>query len=256
MEKEHYYTDAVVTGHGKIKGRPVYAYSQDFTIFGGSLSETHSKKICKIMDQAKEVGAPVIGINDSGGARIHEGVDSLFGYAEIFKRNVDSSGIIPQISMIMGPCAGGAVYSPALTDFIFMVEDTSYMFITGPDVVKTVLSEIVTKEELGGASIHTTKSGVAHNKFENDIVAIANLRRFMDYIPQSNRENPRRLPWTAEDEAQQPSPKLLANIIPSDPNKPYDMKKIIENIVDRGHFTELMPDFAKNIIIGFGHFAG
>lgn len=158
--------------------------------------------------------------------------------------------------MIMGPCAGGAVYSPALTDFIFMIEETSYMFITGPEVVKTVLSEIVTKEELGGASIHTTKSGVAHNKFENDIIGISNLRRFIDYIPQSNREKPRRLPWTAEDEAAQPSPTLLANIVPSDPNKPYDMKKIIENVVDRGQFCELMPDFAKNIIIGFGHFAG
>jgi propionyl-CoA carboxylase beta chain len=234
MEKQKIYTDGVITGHGLINGRPTYAFSQDFTVFGGSLSETFAKKICKIMDMARDVGAPVIGLNDSGGARIHEGVDSLDGYGEIFKRNVDCSGVVPQISLIMGPCAGGAVYSPALTDFTFMVEDTSYMFVTGPEVVKTVTHEIVTKEELGGASIHTTKSGVAHNKYENDIIALANIRKLMNYFPQSSQSDPPQMPWTIEDEAHQPSASLLSNIIPNDPNIPYDMHLIIKNIVDRG----------------------
>ena len=256
MEDEKIYTDGVITGHGQINGRNVFAFSQDFTVFGGSLSETFAEKICKIMDMAKKVGAPVIGLNDSGGARIQEGVSSLAGYAEIFKRNVDCSGVIPQISVIMGPCAGGAVYSPALTDFVFMVENTSYMFLTGPEVVKTVTNEVVTKEELGGASVHTTKSGVAHDKFENDIVALNNVRKFMNFVPDSNESSPPMREWSMEDELQQASPKILANIIPSDTNKPYDMKLIIDNIVDRGDFTEIMPDFAKNIIIGFGHFAG
>ena len=194
------YTDGVITGHGQINGRNVFAFSQDFTVFGGSLSETFAEKICKIMDMAKKVGAPVIGLNDSGGARIQEGVSSLAGYAEIFKRNVDCSGVIPQISVIMGPCAGGAVYSPALTDFVFMVENTSYMFLTGPEVVKTVTNEVVTKEELGGASVHTTKSGVAHDKFENDIVALNNVRKFMNFVPDSNESSPPMREWSMEDE--------------------------------------------------------
>jgi len=256
MDEKKMYTDGVITGHGKVNGRNVYAFSQDFTIYGGSLSETFAEKICKIMDQANQVGAPVIGLNDSGGARIHEGVNSLVGYAEIFKRNVDSSGVIPQISCIMGPCAGGAVYSPALTDFTFMVEDTSYMFLTGPEVVKTVTQEDVTKEDLGGASVHTKKSGVAHGKFENDIVALANIRKLLDYVPNSNMEQPPQREWTEADEAEQPDSSLLANIIPNDPNLPYDIKLIIENIADRGNFFEIMPDFAKNIVTGFAHFGG
>lgn len=256
MEKQHFYTDGVITGHGKVNGRTVYAFSQDFTVFGGSLSETFADKICKIMDQAILVGAPVIGLNDSGGARIQEGVQSLAGYAEIFQRNVDSSGVVPQISLIMGPCAGGAVYSPALTDFVFMVENTSYMFVTGPDVVKTVTKEIVTKEDLGGASVHTAKSGVAHRKFENDIQAIASTRKLMCYLPSSNQERAPDRHWTAEDEENQPSTNILNNIIPEDPNKPYDMKIVIESILDRNEFFEIMPDYAKNIVTGYGHIKG
>lgn len=256
MDKQRFYTDGVITGHGKINGRTAYAFSQDFTIFGGSLSETFAEKVCKIMDQAVLVGAPVIGLNDSGGARIQEGVLSLAGYAEIFQRNVDSSGVVPQISLIMGPCAGGAVYSPALTDFVFMVENTSYMFVTGPDVVKTVTNEIVSQEDLGGASVHTVKSGVAHKKFENDIQAIADTRRLMQYLPQSNEERPPERVWSHEDDANQPSTRILNNIIPEDPNKPYNMKIVIESVLDRHEFFEIMPDYAKNIITGYGHIEG
>jgi propionyl-CoA carboxylase beta chain len=256
MDKQKFYTDGVITGHGKINGRTVYAFSQDFTIFGGSLSETFAEKICKIMDQALLVGAPVIGLNDSGGARIQEGVLSLAGYAEIFQRNVDSSGVVPQVSLIMGPCAGGAVYSPALTDFVFMVENTSYMFVTGPEVVKTVTNEDVTKEDLGGAAVHCSKSGVAHRKFENDIQAIASTRRLMSYLPSSNTEVPPRRSWSVEDEANQPSCEILNNIIPDDSNKSYDMKIVIESLLDRNEFFEIQPDYAKNIVVGYGHVEG
>ena len=256
MEKSHIYTDGVITGHGKINGRDIYAFSQDFTIYGGSLSETFAEKVCKIMDQAVAVGAPVIGLNDSGGARIQEGILSLQGYSKIFKRNVDSSGVVPQISVIMGPCAGGAVYSPALTDFTYMVENTSYMFLTGPEVVKQVTDEDVTKEELGGSVVHTKVSGVAHNRFENDIIALQNVRKLMNYFPSSSQHKPPEKPWSENDEAAQPDSKILDNIIPSDPNIPYDMKLIINNIIDRSDFTEIMPDFAKNIITGFAHFGG
>lgn len=256
MDKQKFYTDGVITGHGKINGRTVYAFSQDFTVFGGSLSETFAEKICKIMDQAVLVGAPVIGMNDSGGARIQEGVLSLAGYAEIFQRNVDSSGVVPQVSLIMGPCAGGAVYSPALTDFIFMVENTSYMFVTGPEVVKTVTNETVTKEDLGGAKVHCSKSGVAHRKFENDLQAISSTRRLMSYLPSSNQEAPPERTWTQEDEENQPSCNILNNIIPDDSNKSYDMKLVIESVLDRNDFFEIQPDYAKNIITGYGHIEG
>lgn len=256
MEKQKFYTDGVITGHGKINGKTVYAFSQDFTIFGGSLSETFAEKVCKIMDQALLVGAPVIGLNDSGGARIQEGVLSLAGYAEIFQRNVDSSGVIPQISLIMGPCAGGAVYSPALTDFVFMVENTSYMFVTGPEVVKTVTNEVVTQEDLGGASVHCAKSGVAHKKFENDLQAISSTRKLMSYLPSSNQESPGDRIWTDEDEKNQASCNILNNIIPDDPNKPYDIKLVIESVLDRNDFFEIMPDYAKNIVVGYGHVKG
>jgi len=256
MEKEKIYGDGVVTGHGYINGRIAYAFSQDFTVFGGSLSETFAEKICKIMDKAVLTGAPCIGLNDSGGARIQEGVESLAGYAEIFQRNVDSSGVIPQLSLIMGPCAGGAVYSPALTDFTFMVQDTSYMFVTGPEVVKTVTKETVTKEELGGAKMHSQVSGVSHRAFQNDIEAIASTRKLMTYLPQScNQKRPNKV-WTEEDRRNQTTGNILNNIVPFDPNKPYDMKLIIENIVDRNDFYEIMPEYAKNIIIGFGDVEG
>ena len=212
--------DGVVTGHGTVNGRTVFVFSQDFTVFGGSLSEAHAEKICKIMDQAMKVGAPVIGLNDSGGARIQEGVASLAGYAEVFQRNVMASGVVPQISMIMGPCAGGAVYSPAMTDFIFMVKDTSYMFVTGPDVVKTVTHEEVTHEELGGAMTHSGRSGVAHAAFENDVEALLNLRRFVDFLPSNNREKPP--VWETADPSERPE-LALDSLVPDNPNKPYDM---------------------------------
>src|SRR5215468_5701585 len=223
--------DGVVTGWGAINGRTVFVFSQDFTVFGGSLSEAHAEKICKIMDQAMKVGAPVIGINDSGGARIQEGVASLGGYADVFQRNVLASGVIPQISLIMGPCAGGAVYSPAMTDFIFMVKDSSYMFVTGPEVVKTVTHETVSQEELGGAVTHTTRSGVADLAFENDVEALLQLRRFMDFLPASNREKPPVRPTSDSPDRAEPS---LDTLIPANPNKPYDMKELIEKIVDDG----------------------
>lgn len=253
MDQQKIPGDGVVTGYGTINGRLVFAFSQDFTVFGGSLSEAHAKKICKIMDKALQVGAPVIGLNDSGGARIQEGVASLGGYAEVFQRNVLASGVVPQISMIMGPCAGGAVYSPAMTDFIFMVKDSSYMFVTGPDVVKTVTQETVTQEQLGGAITHTTKSSVADLAFENDVEALNQLRRFMDFLPLSNREQPpQRASFDPADRAE-PS---LDTLVPPNPNKPYDMHELIEKIVDDGDFFELQPSFARNIIIGFARMDG
>jgi propionyl-CoA carboxylase beta chain len=256
MDNEKIYGDGVVTGHGMINGRLAYAFSQDFTVFGGSLSETFAEKICKIMDKAVLTGAPCIGLNDSGGARIQEGVESLAGYAEIFQRNVDSSGVVPQLSLIMGPCAGGAVYSPALTDFTFMVQDTSYMFVTGPEVVKTVTKETVTKEELGGAKMHSSVSGVSHRAFNNDIEALASTRKLMSYLPQSCTVKRPNKVWTEADRRDQTTGNLLNNIVPFDPNKPYDMKLIIENILDRNEFYEIMPEYAKNILIGFGDVEG
>jgi propionyl-CoA carboxylase beta chain len=256
MQGTQHFGDGVVTGQGKINGKTVFAFSQDFTVFGGSLSETYAEKICKIMDKAVLAGAPVVGLNDSGGARIQEGVESLAGYAEIFQRNVDASGVIPQISLIMGPCAGGAVYSPALTDFVFMVQDSSYMFVTGPDVVKTVTNENVTKEELGGAKMHSTKSGVSHRAFANDIEAIASTRELLKYLPQSSWDKRGDRFWSQDDEKNQTSQKILNNIVPFDPNKPYDMKIVAETILDRGSFFEIMPEFAKNILTGFGEVGG
>lgn len=240
--------DGVITGWGTINGRAVAVFSQDFTVFGGSLSETHAEKICKVMDLAVENGMPVIGLNDSGGARIQEGVASLGGYAEVFFRNVQASGVVPQISVIMGPCAGGAVYSPAMTDFIYMVKDTSYMFVTGPDVVKTVTNEIVTAEELGGASTHTKKSSVADGSFENDVEALIEVRRMVDFLPLSSQEKPPVLP------TQDPQDRVemaLDSIIPDNPNKPYDMREVIVKIADEGNFFEVQKDHAGNILIGF-----
>ncbi|BBK43907.1 methylmalonyl-CoA carboxyltransferase [Allostella vacuolata] len=245
--------DGVVTGHGTVNGRLVFVFSQDFTVFGGALSEAHAEKICKVMDQALRVGAPVIGLNDSGGARIQEGVASLAGYAEVFQRNVLASGVVPQISMIMGPCAGGAVYSPAMTDFIFMVKDSSYMFVTGPDVVKTVTHESVTQEELGGAVTHTTRSGVADRAFENDVEALLELRRFIDFLPASNRERPPVRPTADPVDRDEPS---LDTLVPANPNKPYDMREVIEKVVDEGDFFPIQPDFAANIIVGLGRIGG
>ncbi|MGE4221500.1 MAG: acyl-CoA carboxylase subunit beta [Alphaproteobacteria bacterium] len=245
--------DGVVTGHGTINGRLVFVFSQDFTVFGGSLSAAHARKICKIMDQAMKVGAPVIGLNDSGGARIQEGVASLAGYADVFQRNVLASGVVPQVSLIMGPCAGGAVYSPAMTDFIFMVKDTSYMFVTGPDVVKTVTHEEVTAEQLGGAVTHTAKSGVADMAFENDVEALIELRRFMGFLPSSNRAAPPVRP--TEDPADRPEPSL-DTLVPPNPNRPYDMKELILKVVDEGEFFELQPDYAGNIVIGLARMEG
>lgn len=245
--------DGVVTGYGMINGRLVFVFSQDFTVLGGSLSEAHAEKICKIMDQALKVGAPVIGLNDSGGARIQEGVASLGGYAEIFQRNVTSSGVIPQISLIMGPSAGGAVYSPALTDFIFMVKDSSYMFVTGPEVVKTVTHEDVTAEELGGAITHSSISGVCDLAFDNDVDAIMMLRRFFNYLPSSNREKPPIIHGASRTEESDFS---LDTLVPSNPNQPYDMKELIHKIVDDAEFFELQPDYAKNILIGFARMEG
>ena len=240
--------DGVVTGWGTINGRMTYVFSQDFTVFGGSLSETHAQKICKIMEMAMKNGAPVIGINDSGGARIQEGVASLGGYADVFQMNTLASGVVPQISMIMGPCAGGAVYSPAMTDFIFMVKDTSYMFVTGPDVVKTVTNEIVTAEELGGAKTHTTKSSVADGAFENDVEALSALRRFFDFLPLNNKEKPPHRPFFDSPNRIDES---LDTLIPDNPNKPYDMKELIVKLADEGDFFELQEDYAKNILTGF-----
>ncbi|AVR89675.1 acyl-CoA carboxylase subunit beta [Thauera aromatica] len=253
MDAEHTPGDGVVIGYGTINGRLVFVFSQDFTVFGGSLSETHAEKICKVMDHAMKVGAPVIGLNDSGGARIQEGVASLGGYADVFQRNALASGVVPQISLIMGPCAGGAVYSPAMTDFIFMVKDSSYMFVTGPEVVKTVTHEEVSAEELGGAMTHTTKSGVADLAFENDVEALMMTRRLVGFIPASNREKPPVLP--AEDPAERLD-HSLDTLVPGNPNQPYDMKELIVKMVDDGDFFELQPDYARNIIIGFARMEG
>jgi len=253
MEAEHIPGDGVVTGSGTINGRLVFVFSQDFTVYGGALSERHAQKICKIMDMALKVGAPVIGLNDSGGARIQEGVASLGGYAEVFQRNVLASGVVPQISVIMGPCAGGAVYSPAMTDFIFMVKDSSFMFVTGPDVVKTVTNEVVTQEELGGAITHTTKSSVADLAFENDIETLLATRDFFDYLPLSNREH---VPFRPTEDPYDRLDHSLDTLIPDNANKPYDMKELINKVVDEGDFFELQPAHAGNIIIGFGRIEG
>ncbi len=245
--------DGVITGSGSINGRLVYVFAKDFTVFGGSLSLAHARKICKVQDAALKNGAPIIGLFDAGGARIQEGVDALGGYAEIFQRNTIASGVIPQISVIMGPCAGGDVYSPAITDFIFMVKDTAYMYVTGPDVVKTVTNEVVTHEELGGASVHAKKSGVADGAFDNDIEALVQVRRLIDFLPASNRapapvrevyDDPRRA---------EPS---LDTLVPPNPNKPYDIKELIEKVADERDFYEIAPDYAKNIVVGFGRLDG
>ena len=253
MEKNKVPGDGVVTGHGLINGRQVFVFSQDFTVFGGSLSEAHANKIVKIMEKAMQVGAPVIGLNDSGGARIQEGVDSLAAYAKVFEQNVLASGVIPQISVIMGPCAGGAVYSPAMTDFIFMVNKTSYMFVTGPEVVKTVTHEDVTHEELGGASTHTTKSSVADGSFKNDIIALKEIRRLFDFIPSSFREKP---PLIKTNDKPSRTETTLNTIVPNNTNKPYDMKEVINKIIDDEDFFEIQENYAKNIITGFARMDG
>ena len=253
MQEQEILGDGVVTGHGLIDGRPVYVFSQDFTVFGGSLSETNAEKICKIMDQALKVGVPVIGLNDSGGARIQEGVASLGGYAEIFWRNTQASGVIPQISAVLGPCAGGAVYSPAITDFILMVEGSSYMHITGPDVVKTVTHEEVTSEDLGGADVHMAKSGVAHFKSTDDKNAMSLLRRLYSYLPLNNAED---APFVATDDPSDRCDEELDTIVPSDPSKPYDMHGVIERIVDEGSWLEVHGEYARNILVGFARLGG
>jgi len=253
LEKTHYLSDGVVTGHGTIDGRVVYVFSHDFTVFGGSLSETFAKKVCKIMDQAMKVGAPVIGFNDSGGARIQEGVKSLAGYAEIFQRNIEASGVIPQISAVFGPCAGGAVYSPALTDFIIMSKDTSYMFVTGPKVTKTVTGEEITTEDLGGAQVHGTKSGVSHFIAENEEEGILIIRKLLSYFPQNNLEEP---PQIECDDPINRMEDYLNDIIPENPNKPYEIKDIIHAITDNGEFLEVQRNYARNIITGFAKFDG
>jgi len=252
LEKEIYYGDGVITGYGTINGRLVYIFAQDFTVFGGSLSETHAEKICKVMDLALKVGAPMIGLNDSGGARIQEGVRSLGGYADIFYRNVQASGVIPQISAIMGPCAGGAVYSPAMTDFTMMVEETSFMFVTGPNVVKTVTNETVTSEELGGASTHATKSGVAHITATNDIECLEELKQLLSYLPQNNRETTKKEPYKLAEELRTE----LASILPENRNKPYDMHQVIKGIIDAETFYEIHKEYAENIIVGFARIGG
>ncbi len=255
LDEEKYLGDGVVTGYGTINGRLVYVFSQDFTVFGGSLSEAHAEKICKIMDLSMKTGAPVIGLNDSGGARIQEGVVSLAGYADIFYRNVKASGVIPQISCIMGPCAGGAVYSPAMTDFILMVEHTSYMFVTGPNVVKTVTHENVTAEELGGAHTHATKSGVTHFACANEIEAINTIKRLLSYIPQNCEEKPPRMPYEISDWHKELRP-TLNSIIPPSSSQPYDMHEVIQQVVDEDSFLEVHKEFAENIICGFARLAG
>jgi len=254
MDKKRIAGDGVVTGQGQIFGRTVFVASQDFTVHGGSLSETHAEKICKVMDRAMAVGAPLICINDSGGARIQEGIASLAGYGEVFQRNVNASGVIPQISVIMGPCAGGAVYSPALTDFTFMVKDSSYMFVTGPDVVRAVTNEEVTAEELGGAKTHSNISGVCHAAFDNDLEALAGVRRIVRFLPQSNRDKPPQLP--ALDSRHRADLAPLDTVIPTDPNAPYCMRAIVEKVIDDGDLEELQKSYAKNIIIGFARMEG
>lgn len=253
LEKEQYLGDGVVTGYGTVNGRLVYVFSQDFTVFGGSLSETHAEKICKVMDLAMKNGAPFIGLNDSGGARIQEGVVSLGGYADIFYRNVRASGVIPQLSGIMGPCAGGAVYSPAITDFILMVENTSYMFVTGPNVVKTVTHEEVTSEELGGAMTHASKSGVTHFSCANEIEAINNIKQILSYIPQNCEEDAPSVPYTSSGSESRPE---LNEIIPENANQPYDIREVIEKVIDENTFLEVHKNFAENIVVGFARLAG
>jgi propionyl-CoA carboxylase beta chain len=253
MESQQFYGDGVVTGYGNVAGRLVYVFAQDFTVFGGSLSETHAEKICKVMDLALKNGAPIIGLNDSGGARIQEGVLSLGGYADIFYRNTIASGVIPQISAIMGPCAGGAVYSPAITDFILMVENTSYMFITGPNVVKTVTNEDVSSEELGGAHTHATKSGVTHFISENDLECIQKIRRLLSYMPQNCEETAPALPYAPADDELRPN---LDTIVPKNSNAPYDIRTIIDEVADADSFLEVHKDYAENIVVGFARIAG
>ena len=252
MQDQIYYGDGVVTGYGTVNGRLVYVFAQDFTVFGGSLSETHAEKICKIMDHAMRVGAPLIGLNDSGGARIQEGVRSLGGYADIFYRNVQASGVIPQISAIMGPCAGGAVYSAAMTDFTLMVEDSSYMLVTGPNVVKTVTNENVTSEELGGAKTHATKSGVTHFTAANDIVCLEQIKTLLSYIPQNNQHTVENLPYQLGEEFREE----LETIVPDSSTKPYDMHEVISGIIDENSFFEVHKDYADNIIVGFARLGG
>ena len=252
MEDQQFYGDGVVTGYGTVNGRLTYLFAQDFTVFGGALSETHAEKICKVMDLAMKTGAPMIGLNDSGGARIQEGVRSLGGYADIFYRNVLCSGVIPQISAIMGPCAGGAVYSPAMTDFTLMVENTSYMFVTGPNVVRTVTNEEVTLEELGGASTHSAKSGVTHLTAANDVACIAQVKKLLSYLPQNCEDSTRKIPYTLADETRE----LLETIIPESNNQPYDIRAVIEGICDEVSFFEIHKDYARNIVVGFARLAG
>lgn len=252
LDKEYYLGDGVITGYGTVNGRLVYVFSQDFTVFGGSLSETHAEKIVKIMDLAMQNGAPIIGLNDSGGARIQEGVVSLGGYADIFYRNTMASGVIPQISAIMGPCAGGAVYSPAITDFIFMVENTSFMFVTGPNVVKTVTHENVTAEELGGATAHSTKSGVTHFACANEVECISHIKKILSYLPQNCEDEVPMLNYQIGDEDRP----LLNDIIPANPNQPYDMREVINGVVDNDSFFEVHKNFAENIVVGFARIAG
>ncbi len=253
MENNRTPGDGCVTGHGTINGRIVFVYSQDFTIYGGSLSETNANKICKIMDMAMKVGAPVIGLLDSGGARIQEGVDSLSGFAEIFQRNVLASGVVPQISVILGPCAGGAVYSPALTDFIIMTRGTSYMFVTGPEVVKTVTHEVVSQEDLGGADVHTHKTGVADLAYNNDIEALLQVRRLFNFLPLNNRDG---APYRPTPDPSDRVEMSLNTLVPDNANKAYNMKELLERVVDEGDFFEIQPDYAKNILIGFGRMEG
>ena len=248
MGERHVPGDGVVTGWGTIDGRPVYVFSQDFTVFGGSLSETHAAKICKVMDQAVANGAPLIGLNDSGGARIQEGIASLGGYAEVFFRNVQASGVVPQISVIMGPCAGGAVYSPAMTDIVYMVRDTSYMFVTGPDVIRTVTGEEVSAESLGGASTHTRRSGVADDAFDDDIAALLQVRRLMGFLPSSWEARAPHLPTSDSSERVDPA---LDTLVPAEPNRPYDMRELVRRVSDEGEFLELQPEHAGNILCGF-----
>ncbi len=252
MDKQVFYGDGVVTGYGTVDGRLIYVFAQDFTVFGGSLSETHAEKICKVMDLAMQNGAPLIGLNDSGGARIQEGVRSLGGYADIFYKNVMASGVIPQISAIMGPCAGGAVYSPAITDFTIMVEGTSYMFVTGPNVVKTVTNEDVSSEDLGGASAHSTKSGVTHLTAPNDVACMEQVKRLLSYMPQNCEEQVEKLPYTLGDELREE----LENIVPESSNQPYDIRDIVHGIADKESFLEIHKDYADNIVVGFCRLAG
>src|ERR687892_7445 len=245
--------DAVVTGYGTVFGRKIFVFSQDFTVFGGSLSEVFAEKICKVMDLAVKYGCPVVGVNDSGGGRIQEGVVSLAGYAEIFWRNVQASGVVPQLSLVMGPCAGGAVYSPAITDFVLMVEGTSYMFITGPDVVKTVTGEEVSFEDLGGAATHAAKSGVAHFIAPDDAACLEDARYLLSFLPQNNLEVP---PYAAPSDPPEREDSELDAIVPDNPNKPYDMKQVIERVVDDGEFLEVQPHFAENIVCAFARLGG